>query len=458
MAKNKLKIEFTSNVWEYIFGIWIQVVGHPVFYCSISVGLDPLFYSHVPVGITTDETAQNIKTFLDSKILESSLQDYITTQVIGATLEITSGTDLIDSKSCCNFLSDYLPEDVLFTNELGVACAIQGSLSNGIVTNETLPVQVDPNTTPIGTFNLINFNGNVFNINNDIIIEVPNNTNGLTNRVKITFKNTDTNKIVNPIVLYPANLQNAKVNISPIIKALFEKPKQNTDYSNLFPFEIQSNNVANIEISIYRYFTPTGSVIEAFDLVVLNKVFIRAGKRSNDFNITTPINTPLRPVFYLPIWKGYPVAEYTLNANFKIVKNINLPSVINKDYIRVMNCENFYFKFLNQNGGYSNWLFQVNEETESNNNLGYSNNYANVNDFGNESNIKNSVKGMIKKEYIALFNDLIISPEIYLYTGGNTWKRVISVGNKSELMNTKKVYEVEFDYEVPTNFNPSTTW
>ena len=233
----------------------------------------------------------------------------------------------------------------------------------------------------------------------------------------------------------------ASINLQPIVKSMMSVP-DGEYYNNSFTFEIRIETDNSYSLNVF-------------------KSFIRGGVRTNDINKSLTPNQGLRVASTVPVWSGYPVFDYRINAYY-IIEQIAQASISDIDNRRTKGCNNIYVKFLNQNGGYSFWLFESFIKRESNVNLGYSVNTS-VNklvDLGNESKNNVSVYSKIPKNYLRYAQDLIISPDIYIYTPeeSNVWTKVFSKNNSVEFDNIKKVYSVFLNLEFQYRFNPSLLW
>lgn len=457
MAIRKITINYLSNDFttNFLHQAWIQVVGEPAFIPFWVVKDSPSTSYDVQKGLTLGQTVGNILTKIQEQITASA-PNLVTVERVGNQIIFYAGSDTVDAQACMIYMQEYEPGDVLFSS-VHAACAVAGSYLQAEVSSETIAPVTLPSENPVGITPVNGISGNCYKINNDIWIEVPNVTDGTTEKVEIVLKNLNNQKTSTVFTLYPTLFTSARLNLSPLVKSLFDKPAHSDNYTELTPFVINTN-WADFEIAIKRYFTtPTSSVVQ-FDAVTLTKTFLRAGERTNNINITQSPSTVLRPVATLPIWAGYPTAEYYLNADFRIEKRNNLNAVVSKDYRSVVGCEGNYVKFLNQNGAYSYWYFEGRKESEGNNNLGYSNDKGILQDFGNETSIESSFYSKVPLNYIPLIKDLFVSPEIYLYLGGNKWERILSDGNKLEINHYKRVYEINFKFKRIHNFNPSVIW
>jgi len=457
MSIKRIKIEYTSNDWSINFfhQFWIQLVGSSLFYPPYTVKDTPVSGTDVQKGVTITQTVQNIKDYIDAQITLAGLDALITTERDTNILYVYYGSDLIDGDACMFGPTTYDPSDVLFTGAF--ACVIEGNFHQANMSIETVSTGPPVGTNPVGTFTPIGFSGDGLKINNDIYVEIPSNTNGTTVKATLSMVNTSTLQSTGDIIGYTVAGSNVKFNLSPMVKWLMPKPNASHDYTNLTPFEVNSNYI-RVEMLLRRYYYPTNSTLIAYDEVILIKNFIRAGERTNKNNLTIPINSKLRTQLELPVWSGYPTAEYVLNSDYKIEKYNNLSLIANKEFRHFSGCENFYVKFLNQMGGYSNWLFPNSKGSNDSRSLGYANTFGEVTDFGNSEDINSEITTKVPAKYLKLMQDLAVSPEIYIYTGGNTWERIISKSNKVPFASGKRVYDVSFKFDRVTNFNPSTLW
>lgn len=286
-------------------------------------------------------------------------------------------------------------------------------------------------------------------INNEIWINLSSTTN--VDYFKISAKNLTTQRTSGSLLIRPDVTNNAMVNLSAVAKTLMEYPDNNSD--NTTPNQL-INTAAKIEISIY---TRPINGEEKLQLTMV-KTFIRGGNRTNDINQTLPAGAILRPTDKLPVWDGFPTAEYYLNENNEVIKRlINEVSPGDIDYRRTRGCNELYFEFLNQDGGYSNWLFDSHNETESNTAIGSFIRNNKVDDLGSDSASKLQVYGKIPAEYIDLINDLIVSSEIYVYLN-NERVRITSKNNNISKDNFKRSYAVTLNFGFEYRFNPSPKW
>lgn len=454
----RLKIAYTSNDWStnFFHQFYVQVPGFsPTSLLYVVVDTPDSSYE-VAKGLSISDTIDNIKVKIDSQIVTAGLVDYVHTEKDGNILYIYHGTDLVDSTLCAFMMGTYDPADVLFTGGAGFPCAIAGEYLQATVTTENLTV-TPPVDIPIGSFSLVNFAGNFYKINNDVVLEVPHHPDGVSYKAEVVLRNLVTGQYTAPLQAYFIAGKSIKFNISALVKWLIGEPSETSDYLTLTPYDILTNYLkANVVVKRY-YYTP-GSTVLTYDVADVNKVFVRAGERVNKLNLTLSPGQILRPTVKLPVWPGYPTAEYTLAPTGEILKNNNLNTVVNKEYRLVRGCNNAYVKFLNQDGGYSYWLFGSVKTNSDTTPLGSANVLTDVTDFGAKLDIDKELISRVEANYMPLILDLKDSPEVYLYTGAGEFTRVKLKGNTSKETNKNKVYEVTIKLEILTNYNPSLLW
>lgn len=286
----------------------------------------------------------------------------------------------------------------------------------------------------------VGFSGNNYLINNDIIMDLASSAN--ISVMTLQFNNLTTQELTPVFRIYPySNL--ASVNLSPIIKGIFSYPEASADYSTPNQ-QVRTTNEIRITVNFPDNSNPT----------YITKNYVRGGNRTNDTNQTIANGTWLTPSDKIPVWSGYPVAGYYLDSNV-ITKKLLASIPANKiDTRRRKGCNELYVKFLNQMGGYSYWLFDSQNESESNINQGAYIRNNRVEDLGNESENKMTAYGKIPREYIGLIKDLIVSPEILIYDSGN-WVRVLSGKNTITEDYNKRAYSVKINFDLEYRFNPS---
>lgn len=257
------------------------------------------------------------------------------------------------------------------------------------------------------------------------------------------------------LITYPDSEFSAQLGLQAIIKSLFSYPADAQGY--ILPDQVVPN-ANKYKISIYYNpadddGNPTSEVL-GFETI---KTFVRGGHRTTKTNRTLGLNI-LNITDKLPLWIGYDTAEYYIDSQNLIRKR--LLADIPASRIQVMRskgCNETYVKFLNQNGGYSNWLFESHTNNESNTNQGGFIRNNNVDDLGNEADFKLNVWSKVPKDYKQIILDLIISPEIYAMIDG-VMVRVRSGRNSMEYDNIKRSYATKIAIEVDNRFNPSLLW
>lgn len=280
-------------------------------------------------------------------------------------------------------------------------------------------------------------------INNEIWITLSSGTSTI--KYTIKFDNNNTSTTSASIVIYANTSGNARVNLSPILKSMFAYPKSIEDYvTNNKP----TNNANTFTITISEVSNPD---------VVIEKVFIRGGKRVNGTNQTLQVNEICRPTYLLPIWPSFDTADYILTG--ASINKILLSAVPDeqKDYRRAKGCNEIYLKFLNQKGGYCNWLFESHSMIETNTPKGSFVRNNLVDDLGSESDSKMKIYSKVPEYYIDYINDLIVSPEVYAMING-VYVRVIVSKNTVEQDNIKRSYSVNLNIDFEYRFNPTLLW
>jgi hypothetical protein len=456
MAQTILTLDYTSNDWssnfyhQFAIGLNGTTYNTDFYYAVVNT---PTQVFHVQKGLSTTATVTNIKARIDSVITALGLTPSVTTEQLGTTLKIYVGTEADNTFGCFYAPTTSNTEQVLFNCFTGTSFD-QANIS------VTYGASTAPDT-PAGVTPVTGLSADGYLINNDIYLESPSYISplgfDLTTYYAITFKNLTTQAVTRPIEVYPLPGLGIKLNLAPVIKSLFSYPETNNDYTTLVPFEINTNYLA-FEINIKRYHTTDTSNVEVYEETTISKSYIRGGRRTNESNITLPVGSILRPTTALPIWAGYPVAEYKLKAGYKIEKINNLNDVALKERLSVKGCNPTYIKFLNQYGAYSYWLFEGLTDKPDGTSLGYANNLGEVTDLGKEYEQSSTVYSKVPAKWLPIILDLIISPEVLLYTGSNTWQRIVLDSNKIEENSYKKVYETKLNYKKVTNFNPSLLW
>lgn len=293
--------------------------------------------------------------------------------------------------------------------------------------------------------------GRAIYINNPIVIDFRENTPDIT-VVRYELRITNASTQFAQTFRFSPNLDGTlKIDISPLIKSMFKKPKHN---EGVGPIDNSAREVFNLNFTCL-FNTPTENN-RTSTAISNNKVFFRGGIRGQKFNVLVISDGILRSSDKLPVWPGYPTLEYSVGDNYNITQSIPGP-LSNTEQMKVKGCNPVYLKYLNSKGGYSNWLFEGQNETMDTTNSGHSNSIFGIVDFGNETDFEVELYSKVPARYHGLMLDLIDSPEIYIFSGGE-YIRVINSNNKMERGNFKKVYEVKFNFKRLTNYNAQTLW
>lgn len=277
-------------------------------------------------------------------------------------------------------------------------------------------------------------NQNGYYINNEIWFTIS--ADSLVRYYNVVLNNLSNAKVSSTFTCYADQNNKAFVNIQSVVKGLYDVPNGIDKNYTKIRITITDNNGTSINFT---------------------KDFIRGGRRVNDVNQTAMPNQTLRLASQLPVWAGYPVNDYYLNPNYSI-SALGLADVTGIDYRRVKGCNNQYIKFLNQNGGYSFWLFEsfVNKETGTG--IGTLIDSTNkLLDLGAESRSELSVYSKIPQPYKQYINDLIVSQDVYLYRNAQ-WEKIFVKSNSVEIDNVKKAYSVNLQLDLNYRFNPSLLW
>lgn len=262
---------------------------------------------------------------------------------------------------------------------------------------------------------------------------------------------------------YPSDQGDFHINLSPIVRLAFEQPQQDPDYVNPTPY-VSTTNFAKKKVIF--------TVNKTYGTESVNRTsnFIRGYKRTNGSNITADYDKYLTNSDKIPVWPGYPSAGYIVynpvnaapGTTTNIYKVINLPSSI-KEIMRIKGCESTYVKFMNSQGGYSSWLFEKREQSHKNEQLGYSETRQGYTDFGSYGENEHKLQSKVPERYFGLIQDLIESPEVYIYNpsaaiAADKWQRIILEDNTITENTWDSVYQVSIDVKAPLKYNPSLIW
>ncbi len=322
------------------------------------------------------------------------------------------------------------------------------------IENDELTYTINNTTVTVPTqITVTGLESDRYLINNEININITADQNIV--YFKTILTNLTNQQVSTNLITYPDSLNSADLGLQSIIKSLFNYPGDAEGY--VVPDQIVPNS-NKYKISVYFNEAdvdgnPTTEVL-GFETT---KNFIRGGKRTTLTNQTIDAGL-ITPIDKLPVWRGYETAEYYIDGQNLIRKRIlSDVSSSNIQEMRPKGCNQTYVKFLNQNGGYSNWLFESHANTENNTNQGGFIRDNVVDDLGNETDYKLQVSAKVPKAFIQLILDLIISPEIYATIDG-VFVRVRSGRNSRTYDNIKRSYAVDINFEVDNRFNPSLLW
>lgn len=216
-----------------------------------------------------------------------------------------------------------------------------------------------------------------------------------------------------------------------------------------------------IVVSSYRKVSGNDQLLSS---TTLNKYFIRGGKRGSQTNTTAKPSSALIVTDKIPYWSGYPATYSYLNvannpASIEFIV-LNPDFMRNTDLRKVKGCNSTYVMFLNSLGGYSYWMFEGVTDQQKNTNEGLINNTRMI-DLGNSYDQELELYSKVPKSYIALIQDLIISPEIYIYRLGEegvVWDRYYSANNTLEVNPAKNAQSVKVKLKPFNKFNPQLVW
>lgn len=295
--------------------------------------------------------------------------------------------------------------------------------------------------------------------------------------VRITGLSSDLYYINNPIMVYLSNTLTftritvkigdfAPISLTPIADGLGNSAvtiNLSPYLKGMFPVLRQDNNLLNVPI-VVTYFNRVALAGEVqIGTTTIVRDFVRGGIRTNQTNVNAQMNQVLSPTEYIPMWGGYPAvkSQIIIQDNIKSIAHTEL--IENEPLsqrMKIKGCNPTYVKFLNSLGGYSSWLFEGVTDKQQNSNQGIINNII-TSDLGNELNREIEVYSKVPKRYVPLMQDLIISPEIYIYkiTGnGVVWERYLSQNNTIEHNPAKNAQEVKIKLKPFERFNPQTLW
>lgn len=374
-----------------------------------------------------------------------------------------------------NFIKNYQTALILDNNTI-LTPTLTGVSTLNLKSNNLVDFFTEGGTTPENTgvvFTYKNANAiptieglssNNYYINNPIMIGLK--STALGGYFIVRFTDNTTGITTSNFIAQQDPTGRAVLDISGVIKSIFSYPKCESMY-DIAP--VPHNGCDNVTIRAYHSsYTSTAAV--------LTKNFLRGGNRTQNTNQAAgATGIFLQTGNVVPVWSGYPVDATYFNTDGKLYHYSlnNIPSTI-IDNRRVKGCSSVYMRFLNQRGGYSYWLFETGEETETNTPLGGFIKFGYLNrpsalpsgnvpktgvvDLGNEVDTKFAAIGKVPKQYIDLIRDLIVSPEVYYLNEFNDFVRVIL--NKNTIVEdaNKRAFSVKISFDLYNRFNPSLLW
>lgn len=286
---------------------------------------------------------------------------------------------------------------------------------------------------------------NYYYINNPIIVTIG--SGAPLEFYSVSIRNNSNQKSTSKITLYPRQNGFVKFDIAPYIKSIFDYPQ------NIVPNSGTVTSMLNeYEISIDNPFTQE-------NILTLTKKFVRGGEfldASQQTNFRSRVGSTLRVTPRLPHFSGYRFADYIINDG--VMQKIPLQETTGVDTRRIRGCNNVFVEFANQNGGYSNWMFESFEkEMSSQSKGGYIRDWK-TNDLGVDADFELVVFSKVPREYIPLMQHLILSPDIKMYplgieSGNGTRLRLDKNSIKTE--NESTGWRVEVKFIIDKQFNPS---
>jgi hypothetical protein len=238
------------------------------------------------------------------------------------------------------------------------------------------------------------------------------------------------------------------IDIAEIIKSLFTVPTHP-------PGLVNGQVVPGLTFSQTITFSSGG------DSASFSKTFLRGGKLTMGTNQTVPANSLLSESPKIPVWDGYNSAKYTLNQFNQVVFN-NILTNSEIDRRKVVTCNPVFTRFLNTKGGYSFWLFEEWEITETTKDQERIDRRGNPIDMGQSATWKLNVRSRVPQEYTATMSALLKSLDIYVWgmegllnsistgfsTPSYTWMKVYNAGGSMKWNSFEQVNEVSMDFDI----------
>jgi|GEM_PF-1220654 len=305
-------------------------------------------------------------------------------------------------------------------------------------------------------------NQNGYCINNPVYVWIRPAVNAPANQnvAKYSIKITNNQTQATHTFYFSAINKQVTVNLSPMLKAMFKKPKHK--YTNQPVVENYIENAARETFSFQ-----IGKFLQTAQIPITTqkinfKHFFRAGYFENGFDIALPMGKTLHNYDKIPYWNGLPAEEYYINESHNIYfRPITSLPLKRKERMPNHTCNPIYIKFLNALGGYSYWLFDSKTTNYKTKNTGYYNSdFRYTTDYGNQIEQTIELYSKVPVRYIAIIRELIVSPEIYFYQPESEWKwtQIINDNNDFVYSLDKKINEVKLSFVQPMNYNPQTAW
>lgn len=267
--------------------------------------------------------------------------------------------------------------------------------------------------------------------------------------------------------LYPRGGSGQEVyfDFSKVVKTFFPLPNHptttmtngqtiNTNYQRV-TLTLEEYDIDDVQISSQNFI----------------RTFIRAGVEKYKTNVPMAVGQVLNPSLKIPVWNGYPYWKYSIDSNNSIIaENIIPPTEIERR--RNPTCTPLYFRFLNNLGGYSFWLFEKWNITKKNDSQEVIERRLENVSLGANSEYSLTVETRVERRHYALMRSLVDSSEVAIYDGAETllntpsintfvaiqWLKVFGKGNSIKLNNADDVSEVSFNFDVKLTLQTTTIW
>ena len=294
-------------------------------------------------------------------------------------------------------------------------------------------------------------------INNPIwvdITDLPNDT-----PIQITFTQQALNGQVadsTQLKLTPYNLK-CEINISPVIKALMDRPKVNP--ALLVAGQTLETNISRVTI----VFDANGP-----SLTTVTKNFIRGGSRSNRNNVPLPDDAPLSDGKKYPVWEGFKTFKTKLTGNDIVVRSLGANEQV--PMIPPF-CNALYIVYKNLLGGYSYWVLETFGIQAKSKEGTYVDQRKDGFEITEDVVYEISANGKFTSPFFGYLFSLVESPEIYALNiqeyladnvdnilAGDTWTRIYKASSSFEIDNGMGVAEAQLRFELKLKHDTSLLW